>query len=83
VIHYFSSCQGELVYQKFEVKAVDQEGHVLFDGTIATLQNGFFELWLPRSRNIVLSIQMNNLKASGMLGTFDDGMTCVTTFRLQ
>lgn len=83
MIHYFSSCQGELVNQKFEVKAVDQEGHILFDGTIATLQNGFFELWLPRNRKIDLTVQRNNLTARGMLGTFDDSMTCVTTFRLQ
>ncbi|MEW6672342.1 MAG: CueP family metal-binding protein [Thermodesulfobacteriota bacterium] len=82
-MHYFSSCQGELANQKFEVKAVDREGQVLFDGTAETLRNGFFELWLPRNRKVDLSIQWNKLAARGRIETSDEGLTCITTFRLQ
>ena len=78
-----SSCQGELAEKKFKVKAVDQEGKILFDGTIATLRNGFFELWLPRNRSIVLSVHGFNRNASGLIETFDNSRTCITTFRLR
>ena len=78
-----SSCQGELANRKFDVRAVDQDGKVLFDGSIDTLRNGFFELWLPRDRWIELSIKGFNRKVKGVIETFDDSKTCVTTFRLR
>jgi hypothetical protein len=77
-----SSCQGELADKEFKVRAVDQDENVLFDGNIATLRNGFFELWLPRDRKIELTIEGMNRKAEGVIKTFDDSKTCVTTFQL-
>jgi hypothetical protein len=78
-----SSCQGELPEMKFDVKATDQNGNVLVNQTIATLRNGFFELWLPRNRGIKLTIQGSDRQAEGRIGTFDTSKTCVTTFRLK
>jgi len=78
-----SSCQGELPEMKFDVKATDQNGNVLVNETIATLKNGFFELWLPRDRGIKLTIQGSDRQAKGRIGTFDGSKTCVTTFRLR
>ena len=68
---------------KFDVKGTDQNGNVLVNETIATLRNGFFELWLPRNRGIKLTIQGPDRKAIGHIGTFDTSKTCVTTFRLR
>ncbi len=51
-----SSCQGELPNRPFNVKAVDKNGEILVDETITTLRNGFFELWLPRNRIIMLRV---------------------------
>ncbi len=66
------------------MKAVDQEGgNVLVDGDVATLKNGFFELWLPRDRKILLTIEYSGLTAKGMIETFAESKTCVSTFRLQ
>ncbi|MGD2188139.1 MAG: CueP family metal-binding protein [Desulfobacterales bacterium] len=78
-----SSCQGELPEMKFDVKATDQKGNVLVNETVATLKNGFFELWLPRDRSIKLSITGSDRRAIGRIGTFDGSKTCVTTFRLR
>ena len=69
--------------KKFKVKAVDEQGKILFDDTISTLRNGFFELWLPRNHRIVLSVQGFNRTARGLIETFDGSKTCITTFRLQ
>jgi len=78
-----SSCQAEFPEKEFYVKAVDQDGNVLVDETIATLRNGFFELWLHRNRKIGLRVQGLNRTAKGLITTFDDSETCITTFRLQ
>ena len=64
------------------MKAVDQEGNVLVDRDVATLKNGFFGLWLPRDRKIMITIQYSGLTTSGMIETSADSKTCVTTFRL-
>ena len=77
-----SSCQGELPEKKFAVRATDQNGNILVNETIATLKNGFFELWLPRNKRIILTIQGFNRKAKGVIETYDHSKTCVTTFRL-
>lgn len=74
---------AELPEKEFYVKAVDQDGNVLVDGTIVTLRNGFFELWLPRNRKIGLRVQGLNRTAKGLITTFDNSDTCITTFRLR
>ena len=78
-----SSCQGELPEKQFEVLAKDPNGNVLINETIATLKNGFFELWLPRDLSINLSIQGLGKQTEGTLGTFDGSNTCLTTFQLE
>ena len=78
-----SSCQGELASSEVYVKAVGQDGTVLVDKTVQTMANGFFELWLPRNDNIKLTIQGFNKTATGMIGTFSNSNTCLTTFYLK
>ena len=78
-----SSCQGEQVEKEFDVKAIDQDGNVLIDETMATMRNGFIDLWLPRNRRIELTVRGLNRKAQGTIETFDDSKTCVTTFQLK
>jgi hypothetical protein len=63
--------------------ATDQEGNVLVNDIIATLRNGFFELWLPRNRQIELRIEGLDRAAKGTIETFDDSKTCITTFQLR
>ena len=67
----------------FYVRATDQNGNVLVSENISTLRNGFFELWLPRNRQIQLSIEGLGRKVTGRIETFDKSKTCITTFRLS
>jgi hypothetical protein len=78
-----SSCQGELAETTLYVMAIAQDGDVLVDDIIATLRNGFFELWLPRNREIELRIEGLDREAKGTIETFDDSKTCITTFQLR
>jgi hypothetical protein len=78
-----TSCQGEMALKSFEVKGIDQNGEIVIDQTVSTLRNGFMELWLPRERLISLSIKHMNLSAKGLVATFGDSPTCVTTFHLK
>jgi hypothetical protein len=78
-----SSCQGELPIEEFQVKVTDQNGDILFNKSIVTLQNGFFELWLPRERKVEVSILGKGGKVIGKLETFDGSDTCVTSLQLR
>ena len=78
-----SSCQGEMVLKSFEVKGVDQNGKIVIDKSVNTLRNGFMELWLPRDRMISLSIKGMDVAANGVISTFEDSPTCVTTLQLK
>ena len=78
-----SSCRGELVQTKLNVKAVDQSGTVIMDSPVSTLKNGFMELWLPRNRTINLTISGLNRSAKDVRTTTDDSATCITTMQLQ
>ena len=78
-----SSCQGEMTLTPIEVKGVDQNGEIVIEGVVSTLRNGFMELWLPRGRQISLSLRHANMAAEGVIETFDSSPTCVTTFQLK
>jgi hypothetical protein len=78
-----SSCQGELAGNTFMVKALDPSGTILINRAVTALQNGFMELWLPRSLAVYLTIEGLNRSASAVISTFDDSPTCITSMRLK
>lgn len=80
--HYVSGCQGELADIPVRVLAVQKNGTVLVDSTMKTMSNGFIELWLPRDLNITLTMESMNKKVEGLLTTYSDSNTCITTMQL-
>ncbi len=81
-IHYMSGCQGEMVGVQVRVTGRAKDGTLLVDDTFTTMDNGFIELWLPRSLEIDLIVEANGKRASETIGTFDDSNTCITTIKL-
>ena len=67
--HYPSSCEGELTQKSVKLTAKDDIGNIYFDGNIATLKHGFFEIWLPRNKNIKLTISYNSLNGEETIPT--------------
>ncbi len=82
-VHYMSGCQGELTGLPVKVLAKKSDGAVILEDTVTTLPNGFIELWLPRDLEINLSLEALGRKTEGMINTYSDSYTCVTTFQLQ
>ena len=72
-----------MALKSFEVKGIDQNGEIVIDQTVNTLRNGFMELWLPREREISLLIKYSRVDAKGIIETFDNSPTCITTFQLK
>lgn len=81
--HYMSSCRGELAGVPVKVVARASDGRILFGGTVKTLPNGFFELWLPRNLEVSLTLEAQGKRAQGSIATFSNSDTCVTTLRLR
>jgi hypothetical protein len=81
--HYLSSCQGELTNKSFEITAVDTKGNKYYSGSIATMSNGFFELWLPRNETITIDISYDGKNAEEILTTDGSSRTCITTAYLH
>ncbi|MGA2298035.1 MAG: CueP family metal-binding protein [FCB group bacterium] len=81
--HYLSSCQGELTNKVFQLKASDTNGNILYNDSISSMKNGFFELWLPRDRTITIHIVYNTMTRDELIGTFSTSNTCITTAQLK
>lgn len=80
--HYLSGCTGELQDVAMQVRATSSDGTVVLDDTLRTGTNGFLDLWLPRDQALRLSFAMEGYSAEGLLTTFADSATCITTVQL-
>lgn len=81
-IHSLTGCQGELVEKDFAVHIQDEEGNVVVDETIASLENGFIDLWLPRDRTYQVKIEYDGKTVQSDISTFKGDNTCITTMQL-
>ncbi|MGM1049278.1 MAG: CueP family metal-binding protein [Bacillota bacterium] len=81
-IHNLTGCQGELAEKNFDVLIQDEEGTVVMDETITSLENGFIDLWLPRDRTYLVKIEYDGKSVESEIDTFKDDNTCITTMQL-
>ena len=82
-IHSISSCQGELTQTTFRVTAVDSSGRVVFEDNKTTMESGFFDLWLPKGKEILLTVAKGDKKAQQKIATREGSKTCLTTLKLR
>ena len=81
-IHSLTGCQGELVEKDFNVHIQDEDGEVVVDETITSLENGFIDLWLPRDKNFQVKITHDDKTVESQISTFEGDNTCITTMQL-
>lgn len=78
-----SSCQGELTNAAFQVQVKDSNGRSLFRGEKITMDSGFFDLWLPRDKELELVVSRNGKRATEKVFTHTGSKTCYTTLELS
>ncbi len=81
--HNLTGCQGELVEQEFDVFIEDEDGNVIVDEKITSLENGFIDLWLPRKKTYAVTIAYDGKTVESDLSTFEKDGTCITTMQLN
>lgn len=80
--HSLTGCQGELVGKDFDVFIQDEDGNVVVDETMTSLENGFIDFWLPRDKKFQVKIEYNGKVAKSEISTFDGDNTCITSMQL-
>lgn len=81
-IHSLTGCQGELIEEEFDVYIQDEEGNVVVDEKMTSLENGFIDLWLPRDETFQVKIEQNGNTTESEISTFEGDNTCITTMQL-
>ena len=81
--HYMSGCKGELFNKVVSIDARRKDGTIIIEEDMKTMSNGFIELWLPRDIEIDLTIVYKGTESRGMITTYNDSNTCITTFQLK
>lgn len=80
--HSLTGCQGELKEEEFEVHIMDEDGNVIINERMTSLENGFLDLWLKRDKTYEVKIEHNGKMAESKITTFDGDNTCITTMQL-
>lgn len=80
--HSLTGCQGELVGKEFDLFIEDEDGNVLMDEKVTSLDNGFIDLWLPRDKTYNVKIEYDGKVSESEISTFEGDNTCITTMQL-
>ena len=82
-IHSLTGCQGELANKNFDVRIQDEEGEVIMDETVTSLENGFIDVWLPRDQTFQVEVQYGEKTSESTISTFKGDNTCITTMQVK
>ena len=80
--HSLTTCMGELGGEDVDVTVTDDSGEVLVDEQMATFDNGFVGMWLPRGTTGTIEMEYDGKSGVVDFGTGKDDPTCVTTLKL-
>lgn len=80
--HYISSCKAELTNKTFSLQILDSNNETYFLGNVNSMDNGFFEFWLPREKVFEFKIGYSGKTCSQYIQTKGNSPTCITTAKL-
>lgn len=82
--HSLTTCVGEQQGAAIEVLVTDTAtGEVVLRDTTQTASNGFIGVWLPRDRELVVSLTSDAGTAEQTVKTGKSDLTCLTTMQLR
>lgn len=71
---------SELKNQKFQVRVTSRDGKIVFDDILTSMDNGFFEIWLPRDlEDASINIRYGEKEVTADISTTPGERTCLTT----
>lgn len=77
--HNLVSCRGELKNETFHVTITQNDGSILVDDNLTSMDSGFIGLWLPKDIEGTIRVEYNDLYIETTIFTFDQSDTCITT----
>lgn len=81
--HNLVTCRGELQNVTLHVVVTDVfSNEEIMNENVDTYSNGFAGLWLPRERNLSITVHYEELSSTTRISTFEEDYTCETTLRL-
>lgn len=81
--HNLTSCKGELTDKVMHFVVTQDDGTVLFDQSVKTMDNGFYGLWLPRNIQGTIQVTMEGYSGSIAFATTSSSATCLTSLQLS
>lgn len=87
--HSLTTCVGELRNAPIELRITDaQTGETVHEAATATADNGFVGVWLPRDRELLVSVTGEGADGARWTGeqtvrTGEGDPTCLTTLQLR
>ena len=75
--HSLSSCRGELVNVVVHTTITSENGDVIFDEDLETMNNGFIGVWLPRHITANIQVAYQGKLATAPISTFAESETCL------
>lgn len=82
--HVPTGCTGEMMGKKMQIKITDkQSGEIIKDEPIEVQKDGFVDLWLPKDKEFTVEFDYNGKKASQLIPTGKNDLTCITTMQLK
>lgn len=82
--HVPTGCTGEMMGKKIQLKIIDQKtNEVIKDEQIEVQKDGFVDLWLPKDKEFLVEFDYKGKKASQLIPTGKNDLTCITTMQLK
>ena len=81
--HSLTTCQGELISETVQVEITDTTNDtVLLDDAVATFENGFIGIWLPRDIEGTIQVTYDGKTGEVDFATTEEAPTCLTTLQM-
>jgi hypothetical protein len=80
---HVDSCKAEFALSDLNYTIMSKDGEYTIQGTIITGENGFFDLYLPKGKDYIATLTLNDKKGIGIIQTKRGSSNCITDIKVQ